>query len=711
MTNGVAGCLLRRDSAEDARECSELKQGTSTGMGNIATLKNVTKGLTGAIIAKRAIEWANPVTAAASAPLETMAFVESFGPSLMPHSSMHQGAIAGMSVLAARGVTAIVEGVTGTIVNEGDPLSHRLLMRTFVGGVGYSFEQLPVRSGETMARSGARTAGRVVKSASIGGAIFDLGSAAKDRYPASTMVRPALVSVAALAGVLLFSKDRLEKRKAEQQRWPIPQPNELAPAVATGFVVTSVGMAGTRAFQATRGAWMDYFGDTPSRRLVGRAVNVAMWAGGLTSLYNSGVGYIGRGNERIEAGYSVAPTSPLMSGSPGSISSFSDLGQQGRRFVTDVLTPEYIDGTMDESGAEHPIRVFIGYNSEPLYPSGRAEMALDELERTGAFDRDYLLLVSPTGTGWIDQTMIESAELFTRGNIASVCIQYGKFPSFLSLQKVALGRGQFRLLLWGVKQRLADRPPEDRPKVLVFGESLGAWTSSDVVMHNGMAGFDHYGIDKALWAGLPWMAKWSKSGMGRGSSDLVPTGTVGVFDQPQQLMDLSQEERSALRAVILDHDNDPIAVMGPDLLIREPEWLKGERGRGVPEDMAWTPIVTGIQVMIDAANAMVTVPGKFSSFGHDYRGDMARMVYFGLDLPSSSDEQVVAVEEALVALELDRAERIAAAKEENAPAPPSRVIAGERIAGGVPLAGDRTSGAHWLRSFAKTTGTPEGDVQ
>jgi uncharacterized membrane protein len=379
--------------------------------------------------------------------------------------------------------------------------------------------------------------------------------------------------------------------------------------------------------------------------------------------------------------------------------------------VTDVLTPEYIDETMGEEGAEHPIRVFIGYNSEPLYPSGRAEMALDELERTGAFDREYLLLISPTGTGWVDQTMIESAELFTRGDIATCVIQYGKYPSFLSLQKIALGRAQFRLLLWGIAQRLSGRPPEDRPKVLVFGESLGAWTSSDVVMHNGIAGFDHYGIDRALWAGLPWMAKWSKSGMGRGASELVPGGTVGVFDRPEELMALSDEERAALRAVVLSHDNDPIAVMGPDLAIREPEWLKGERGRGVPSDMAWTPIVTGIQVMVDAANAMVTVPGHFGSFGHDYRADMARMVYLGLDLPSSTEEQVVAVEEALINLEIGRSERITAASEENATAPPSRVLKGERVAGGVPLAGDRTAGAQWLRSIARTSGVPEGDVQ
>jgi uncharacterized membrane protein len=680
-------------------------------IGRINVIRNATVGLTGAVLLRRAISWVNPVTGSASAPLETAAFIDSFGPSLMPHSSMHQGMIAGLSVLGARGTMAIVETLTGTIVNKDDPLLHRLLMRGFLGGVGYSFEKLPVREGESLARSGARTAGSVLKSGSMGGAIYDIGTSGQQRHPASSMVRPALVSVAALSGALVWSKRRLDNRKAEIERWPIPQPNELGPAIGTGLAVTSIGMVGTRAFQASRNAWIGYFGDTPTKRLIARGVNAAVWTGALSGLYQAGIGYIGRGNERVEGGYSVAPISPFMSGSPESISPFADLGQQGRRFVTDVLTPEHIDDTMNEEGAVHPIRVFIGYNSEPLYPSGRAEMALDELDRTGAFDRDYLLLVSPTGTGWVDQTMIESAELFTRGDIATCVIQYGKYPSFLSLQKVALGRAQFRLLLWGVTQRLAGRPPEDRPKVLVFGESLGAWTSSDVVMHNGIAGFDHYGIDKALWAGLPWMAKWSKSGMGRGASDLVPVGTVGVFDRPEQLAALSGEERSALRAVILSHDNDPIAVMGPDLAIREPEWLKGDRGRGVPPDMEWTPIVTGIQVMIDAANAMVTVPGHFGSFGHDYRADMARMVYLGLDLPSSTEDQIVAVEEALIDLELGRSERIAAAKEEYAAAPPSRMVKGERVAGGVPLAGDRTAGAQWLRSIASTSGVPEGDVQ
>ena len=125
--------------------------------------------------------------------------------------------------------------------------------------------------------------------------------------------------------------------------------------------------------------------------------------------------------------------------------------------------------------------------------------------------------------------------MLTRGDIATCCIQYARYPSFLSVQKVALGRGQFRLLLWGVKQRLEERPPERRPRVLVFGESMGAWTSSDVLMYHGIDGFDHYGIERALWVGLPWLSKWSRSGMARGSSTLVPPKTVRVFDRHEQL--------------------------------------------------------------------------------------------------------------------------------------------------------------------------------
>jgi uncharacterized membrane protein len=270
--------------------------------------------------------------------------------------------------------------------------------------------------------------------------------------------------------------------------------------------------------------------------------------------------------------------------------------------------------------------------------------------------------------------MIESAELLTRGDIATACIQYGRGPSFLEVQKVALGQSQFRGLLWGVKMRLEGMPPEKRPKVYVFGESLGAWSSSDVVMHQGIAGFDHYGIDRALWFGLPGLAKWSKTGMRQGSNKLVPPGTVMPFDHFGEYEPLSEEERDRLRAVVVDHDNDPIAQMSFRWAVKRPPWLVGtSRGRNVPEGMDWVPVITFVQIMVDAMNAMQVVPGHFKSFGHDYRGDTADFVHAAYRLPPVTDEQKQKIQDTLLQLEVERGERIKNTEPDTGPgAPPSR---------------------------------------
>jgi uncharacterized membrane protein len=232
--------------------------------------------------------------------------------------------------------------------------------------------------------------------------------------------------------------------------------------------------------------------------------------------------------------------------------------------------------------------------------------------------------------------------------------------------------------------------------VLVFGESLGAWTSSDVVMFQGIEGFDHYGIDRALWVGLPWLAKWSRMGMARGSSTLVPEGTVGVFDRHEQLAALDDGQRQRLRATILSHDNDPIAVLGPELLIQPPWWLAdGRRGRGVPEQMRWRPLITFIQTAMDAANAMVSVPGQFGSFGHDYRADMVRFVQDAYQLPAASEEQLDRIEQTLRSLELERAERIKAPHADAAPPAPAHRAGDGGARAGVPLRTRRTRGARW----------------
>ena len=62
-------------------------------------------------------------------------------------------------------------------------------------------------------------------------------------------------------------------------------------------------------------------------------------------------------------------------------------------------------------------------------------------------------------------------------------------------------------------------------------------------------------------------------------------------------------------------------------------------------------------------NAMRTVPGEFKSFGHDYRGDTAAFVHGAFELPAVTPEQFAAVQHALVEIEVERGERLKAAKE------------------------------------------------
>ncbi len=644
--------------------------------------------------------WLNPLTGSPASALETTVFLDSFGPSLMPRTSVHQGLATGLSVLAARGVTKVAEIPFNAVVPPDAGLAAHLTGRAVMGAAGVALSELPEKDGETMWMTTARTSGRIVRAAALGGAIYDLGISVRKRYGSDSPLQPLVLTGSMLAGVLFWAQRRRTVRQEEVGKWPIPQEITIPTAVGTAIVVSNVGRAVGWGFKESRSALINYLGPGWSKNVMGRVINAGIWGGAAVAAYNAGVGKLTKSNDKVEPGYATPPTAPEVSGSPDSVSTFEELGLQGRRYVIDVPTPELIEEIMGEKAKAQPIRAFIGFNTEPLYSTGRAELALEELDRTKAFDRSYLLLVSPTGTGWVDHTVIEAAELMARGDIATCCIQYARSPSFLAVQQVALGRAQFRLLLWGIRERLRERPPEKRPKVLIFGESLGAWSSSDVVMHQGISGFDHYGIDRALWFGLPWLAKWSRSGMIRQASDTVPEGTVGVFDSHDEYSQLTPAQRDKLRAVVLSHDNDPIALFGPDMLVRKPEWIGAEGLRGVAQSIEWTPIVTFCQTAIDAANAMVTIPGDFQSFGHDYRADTARFVRDAFQLPATSDDQMERIEKALRTLELDRSDRIKASHIADAPpAPAEKEDGGRQVSAGVPLVKPKTKGANWRRSL------------
>ena len=71
------------------------------------------------------------------------------------------------------------------------------------------------------------------------------------------------------------------------------------------------------------------------------------------------------------------------------------------------------------------------------------------------------------------------------------------------------------------------------------------------------------------------------------------------------------------RLVYLQNASDPIVWWSPQLILQRPDWLRGERGPDVSEDMFWIPFVSFWQVTADLVFA-VNVP---DGHGHRYAAD------------------------------------------------------------------------------------------
>jgi uncharacterized membrane protein len=363
-------------------------------------------------------------------------------------------------------------------------------------------------------------------------------------------------------------------------------------------------------------------------------------------------------------------TGPTLSGGPGSLVPWSTLGKEGRRHMLTHVRPAplpdrpsglpdlSIETVMGRPAVAAPVQVYVGLDSAPT-PRERADLALAEMERTGAFDRSLLVLVSPTGLGYVNYVALAAAQYLSLGDVASVTVQYSNRPSPLSLGRVGRAREQNRLLWMRVLERLR-RTEGPRPRVVLFGESLGAHTSQDVFLHWGTLGLQALGIDRALWIGTPYGSGWMHEVTGPDRLD-VDRSRVAVVNDIAQLEAAAAERGGVPPFVLLSHDNDGVTRFGADLLTTAPSWLGPGRPRvervdrasprGIPGDLRWRPVTTFFQTLVDLKNAQV--PGTYQAWGHDYRPDLTRFVSAVYDLPASPEE-LTRVEEAVRRRELLR---------------------------------------------------------
>ncbi|MCK8614224.1 alpha/beta hydrolase [Gordonia sp. C13] len=313
---------------------------------------------------------------------------------------------------------------------------------------------------------------------------------------------------------------------------------------------------------------------------------------------------------------STPPTSPLRSGGPGSLVTWDSLGRQGRIFVSVGPTVEELSA-FNGTPAMEPIRAYVGLGSGDDLRAN-AKLAAEELERTGGLQREVVAVASTTGTGWINQATVDSLEYMYNGDTATVSMQYSYLPSWLSfLVDKERARKAGQALFEAVSEKVRAIPEAERPKLVVFGESLGSFAAESAF---GTIPSLNARTDGALFVGPTFNnSLWVDTTGNRddGTPEWQPIYEDGrqvrfIADAPD--LYTATAEWVPGRAVYLQHASDPISWWSPRLILREPDWLKEQNGRDVLPAMSWIPFVTFLQVSAD----MAVSTGVPDGHGHFY---------------------------------------------------------------------------------------------
>lgn len=311
------------------------------------------------------------------------------------------------------------------------------------------------------------------------------------------------------------------------------------------------------------------------------------------------------------------------SGSPDSLVDWEGLGAHGSRFVSGGLRADELTELTGRESHE-PIRVYAGLRNAAEIED-RAQLVVAELERTHAQDRDAILLAMSTGSGWVDHWAAQAFELIHDGNSAVVSGQYSYLPSalhFLSGGDTVREAGQ--KLITPVVDWWNALPPEHRPKLYLYGESLGS-TAVEAAF-SGLRDIAN-SVDGILLTGPPnFNPLWSSfvSRRDPGTPEVNPEfagGTVVRFaETAEQVRAEAADAREGgapwgpTRMLYIQRASDPVVWWSSRLILREPDWLKETPGVDRFAGFHWIPFITFLQVAADLPVSKHVPQGH----GHNY---------------------------------------------------------------------------------------------
>jgi len=607
---------------------------------------------------------------------------ETFSPGLAPRSAVDQGLVTGLATgvhyLLAVGAQEALQAGASELARlpavpqwAGRPAGQRALVLCAdlaAVPVGLALQRwLPSRPGEAMARGALRQVGWRAATTGVAAMSLEAARAAlrslDARFDGGGRVASLPIAVP-LGLIIAFLVDRrrpvaVSEAGTEDPAAP-PLTRSLLVAGGVEGVLTAAAYAEHLLSDAAGIRLANHLPGGPQTwRLVVHGATLGLLATGTSLMWT-------RAMRGIEAGAAVEEpvfggdegdrwTGPTLSGGPGSLVPWTTLGREGRRHMLTHVRPTpvpdrpagitdlSIETVMGERALAAPVQVYVGLDSAATVRE-RVDLAIAEMERTGAFDRSLLVLISPTGLGYVNYVALAAAQYLSRGDVASVTMQYSRRPSPLSLGRVGQAREQNRLLWLRILERLRSRGGS-RPRVVLFGESLGAHTSQDVFLHWGTLGLQALGIDSALWIGTPYGSEWMHEVTGPDRLD-VDRDRVAVVNDIAQLLAVKEARGTLPPYVMLSHDNDGVTRFGPDLLTTAPAWLGPGRPaveridaaspRGISTRLRWRPVTTFFQTLVDVKNAQV--PGTYQAWGHDYRPDLPHFVSEVYDLPAAPEQ-------------------------------------------------------------------------
>ena len=330
-------------------------------------------------------------------------------------------------------------------------------------------------------------------------------------------------------------------------------------------------------------------------------------------------------NNRTAKGI-VQPQVPERSGSPQSRSSWRAVGGQGRVFLGRGPSCADIEAVTGCAAME-PIRVYAGMPEEGQSLQSTADLVVEELHRTGAFDRAVILIATSTGSGWVDEWQVQPLEYLTRGNCATASMQYSFVPSSINFLTDLDVSEEAAVILFETIRRAVDEIPEDRrPALFVCGESLGAYASQHVF--SGIVDVLSR-TDGALWVGTPAFTPMHAELTAirhRGSPEVAPVVANGrhvrFVNVPENLWaDVYGRELGDWnypRVVYAQHPSDPVVWWNSELVWHKPDWISEKVDGDVSPHMQYTRGATYIQVLVDMPVAG-TAPG---GHGHTYHEEL-----------------------------------------------------------------------------------------